>query len=209
MKLHKKAVTTHEGKIVTILSPIVKNHNLIAGHDKKGFEVIFGDNLDFHFLMQSFSVAGQLKQGEVIYISFEESSLKSCDLSNNFEFYKGIYLVNYCVTQLSMPYIHKLNSKNVLIRDTIKISVNAREDETPFWKVKNRLTVRKYGEDLFIYGNRDVFSELSNGAYELSQCECNDTSSGYTPHYHYDWYENTSKSIGVCLHYWHNKKLEE
>ncbi|MDF2587640.1 MAG: hypothetical protein K0S41_1481 [Anaerocolumna sp.] len=57
---------------------------------------------------------------------------------------------------------------------------------------------------MYISTNRDGFSSLSCGAYNLIQygdVYIEDS----LPHMHYDWNENTSTSVGVTLFYWNGK----
>lgn len=117
----------------------------------------------------------------------------------------NIICVNYCETQLSAKQIIKfLLNENFAVEDAISRPVQKYNEYIDMWKTNRRLTVKLYKKTLFIYTNGDGFKSLSNGAFNMAEngddVELND----YSPHYHFDWDENTSKSEGLTLYYWHN-----
>jgi len=70
------------------------------------------------------------------------------------------------------------------------------------WVVNRRQTVKEHSGKIIISGNRDAVEALTISCLNL-------TKSGNDPelnqwHIHHDWKENTSKSLGITLCYWHS-----
>lgn len=205
MKFNKRTYTLHGGVKQHILVPRKSFNNIVAAHDNKGFEVAVCNGSGYEILNKIFILAAKLKDNEMIYLPTIAGINEYKKRFDNFTFYYGIYLTNYCTNRISPKEIAKTRSLKVYNEKVINTSINDTEKFIDHWKVNNRLTVKKYKKDMFISTNGDGFQDLANGARRMSKygddIECND----YSPHCHYDWSENTSKSVGITLYYWHNQ----
>jgi len=175
MLIDKKTVTIHGGREIHLLTPCKIDYNITAGHNNKGFVIILGNGSGFKEFISDFS------------------------------FNSNIYLVNYCETQISPKDINKIANIKIFSNETIERSLDIKEEYIDSWKTNRRLTVKNHKKNMVISTNRDGFINLADGAKHLSDYGDDIEYNDYPPHFHYDWGENTSKSDGVILYYWHNE----
>jgi hypothetical protein len=205
MELNKRAITIHGGRVIFVLTPLLTNSNITAGHDHKGYVLIWGNGSGYQFLAECFSIAAELKKDEILYIPTQfRPGEEFKELFNNCDYDLNIVCTNYCEMQISPKDIDKVMHIKVCSEQVITRSPVINTDFVARWKTDRRLTVKISKQNMCISTNRDGFYSLACGANNMA--EYGDIYyDSFLPHVHYDWNENTSVSVGVTLYHWHNK----
>lgn len=202
MQLERKTVKMHGDKEIHILTPCIIDENLVACHDNKGFEVILGNGTVFNNLKMMFHLAIDLEENEILCCPVSSGVKKYESPFDEFSFYKNIYLMNYCRTQVSIKEINRVENSKIYQNKKITRVPISKTSNIEFWKSDRKLTVKKSNNNLYISTNRDGFTNLSNGAKYMGKYGDDITFNDDPPHTHFDWKENTSKSIGLTMYYW-------
>ncbi|MEL7658970.1 MAG: hypothetical protein AAGU75_24020, partial [Bacillota bacterium] len=206
MRLIRRAVTAHGGRIFYVLIPVSVDSNIAAGYDQKGYVIIWGNGSGYQFLAECFSIAAELKENEILYIpSIFKPGAAFKELFSNCEHGLDIVCVNYCELQISPKDIDKLMRINVYTEQVTTRTPTINNDFIERWKTDRRPTVKLSKQNLCITTNRDGYRSLACGADSLSQYGDDFDDDGFLPHVHYDWSENTSVSVGVNLYHWSNR----
>ncbi|KNY25857.1 hypothetical protein [Pseudobacteroides cellulosolvens] len=204
MKITQKTITVHGGHEIFLLTPLMVNSNITSGHDNKGYVLIWGNGSGYKFLAECFSVASELKKNEILYLPAKfKGNDEFIQVFGNCDYNLNIVCTNYCETQISLKDIEKILKTKVCSEQIIDRSPIINTKYIERWKTDRRLTVKIYKRYLHISTNRDGFSSLAYGAGNMA--EYGDVYYNFFPHVHYDWDENTYKSVGVNLYHWHNK----
>jgi len=205
MLIDKKTVTIHGGKKIHLLTPCKIDYNITAGHNNKGFVIILGNGSGYHYLKECFLIAASLKENEILHIPICSNESGYKEFIGDFTSNSNIYLVNYCEAQISPKGIDNVCNTKIFSNEIIERSLDIKEEYVDSWKTNRRLTVKNHKKNMIISTNRDGFINLADGAKHLSDYGDDVEYNDYPPHFHYDWGENTSKSDGVTLYYWHNE----
>lgn len=203
MKLARKTIMMHGGAELYVLSPAEPITNVTSGHDNKGFAAIFGNGSGYAFLTQFFAAAADLRKNEILYLDtkyFRNDGFE--ETFSEIEYNYAIVCTNYCETQVSPKEIEKALATKIYTEQIIDRTPTADLHYLDAWKTRRRLTVKLHKEILFLSTNRDGFISLAMGASNLAKC--GDKYYDFMPHYHFDWDENTSASVGVTLYHWHS-----
>lgn len=205
MEIIKKVITVHGGHEIQVLTPLAINSNITSGHDNNGYVLIWGNGSGFQFLAECFSIAAELRKNEILYLPTQFKAndefsqvFSSCDYNLN------IVCTNYCETQISPKDIEKVLKVKVYSEEIINRDPAIKTDYIERWKTDRGLTVKIHKRNMYISTNGDGFSSLSSGACNMAEYGDN-YYNDFLPHVHYDWDENTSKSVGVTFYHWHNK----
>ncbi len=208
MKLTKRKITVHGGKEVFILTPY-DNRNVSAGHDNKGFVIVWGNGSGYKLLTECFLIAAELLKNEILYLPVSyRASEEFTETFQGYEYNYNIICTNYCETQMSPKDIEDILKIKVWTEEVIQRNPKINTRFIDRWKTNKRLTVKIHKKNMYISTNRDGFQALSHGAYNLTAYG-DDYIEDYLPHMHYDWGENTSTSVGLTLYYWHDKEERE
>lgn len=206
MNIVRNIIKIHGGNEIYVLTPQEISECITAGHDNKDFVVILGNGSGYQFLAKCFSIASKLQQNEILYLPVRfKSSYEFEERFSSFDYNLNIILTNYCSTQISIKEIEKVLKVNVFKQEIISRCYNINQECIESWKTDRRLTVKIHKRNLYIATNRDVFSSLACGASKLSEYGDDIKYNDFAPHFHFDWRENTSTSVGVTLYYWNNK----
>lgn len=68
MKLIRRKITVHGGNEVFILTPCDISKSVTAGHNNKGFALVWGNGSGYQFLAECFSIAAGLRRNEILYL---------------------------------------------------------------------------------------------------------------------------------------------
>jgi regulator of sigma D len=205
VKLIRKKITIHGGNELFILKPCDISKSVTAGHDNKGFVLIWGNGSGYQFLAECFSIAASLQKNEILYIPIRYCPSDDFkETFNGFEYNYNIVCVNYCETQISLKDIEEILKIKIYTEETIILMPDVNTEYIDRWKTNRRLTVKIHRTNMYISTNRDGFHSLSRGACNLTEYG-DEFINDYLPHMHYDWHENTSTSVGITLYYWHDK----
>lgn len=199
-----KTYTLHGGLIRHILTPVEIYNNIVAAHDNKGLEVTFGNGSGYSVLHDIFLIAADLKENEIIYIPTKFGVNKYKKAFDNFSFYDGIFFANYCATQSTLKQISSLKQMRYYDKKIENREAIGAVRHIEHWKTKNILTVKRFKKDIYITTNADGFHYLAYGAKSMVEYGDDEFYNECSSHCHYDWKENTSKSIGITMFYWHN-----
>ncbi|WFR59648.1 hypothetical protein QA584_11340 [Anaerocolumna sp. AGMB13025] len=206
MKLIKRKIKVYGGKEIYILTPYAISPNITAGHDNKGFVLIWGNGSGYQFLTECFSIAAELHKDEILYLPVRYQVGKEfTDTFQGCECNYDIVCRNYCETQISIKEIEDILKIKSRTEEIIQRNPKINKEFIDRWKTNRRLTVKIHKRNMYISTNRDGFHSLTYGAMNLT--EYGDVYiEDYLPHMHYDWSENTSSSIGINLYYWNDRK---
>lgn len=203
MNFIKRTVALHNNRQISILIPFDYESFKVTAVEDIGDNLILTDGSGYAFLSRLFAFAASLNQNEVIYFPF--GSWQSKELNSTFPdgFYSGMVIVNYCNTQITNKDIGLILKTKIYTETFLSKSCIMPEVRPQFWKSKNRLTIKRHATFIIICTNGDVFSNLAISCIDLSEYG-DDASLNLFPHSHHDIDENTSKSLGINLFYWHD-----
>lgn len=205
MNLVKNTIIIHGGREIHVLIPEEISQDITAGHDNKGFVVTLGNGSGYLFLAKCFSLASELQKNEILYLPVRfKCTHEFEERFSGFYYNLNIILTNYCNTQISIKDIEKVLQVKVFKQELISRCPNINKDYIESWKTDRRLTVKIHKRNLYITTNRDVFSSLACGASNLAEYGDDVQYNDFSPHYHFDWNENTATSVGITLYYWNN-----
>ncbi len=205
MKLIKRKITIHGDKAVFILTPYEINKHISAGHDNKGFSVIWGNGSGFLYLAKCFSIAAKLCKNEILYLPIKYQASKDfIETFQDFDYNNSIICTNYCETQLSPKEIEDILKIKVWTEDIVIRNPQIITEYIDRWKTERRLTVKFHKKNMYISTNKDGFHSLSCGAYHLTEYG-DEYMENFLPHMHFDWNENTAASVGATLYYWSDR----
>lgn len=205
IQLNKRTVTLHGGRTISVLTPC-DSTTLITGVDnQRGYYLILSNGTGYDFLSKLMALAGVLEKDEIIHLPFglePNEELKSIFPNG---FYKDMVLINYCAAQLKPKDIDTVLKAKRYREERVSRTCNVPEqwDETWCWKNRRKLTVKAHGKTLIMSTNKNMFVYMAMGCVGMAECG-DDAVENLMPHEHYDWQENTAKSVGITLHYWHN-----
>lgn len=203
MKFAKKTIMMHGGVELYVLTPAELITNVTAGHDNRGSAAIFGNGSGYTFLTEFFSVAADLRKNEILYLDTNHYQDDGFDETfGEIDYNYAIVCTNYCETQVSPKEIENALAKKIYTEQIIDRTPTVDLHHVDAWKTQRRLTVKLHKEIMFLSTNRDGFISLAMGASNLAKG--GDKYYDFMPHYHFDWDENTSASVGVTLYHWHS-----
>jgi hypothetical protein len=203
-EFNKKSYTVHGGRTISLLIPTGAIPNIAAVDDSKGYYLLLTNGTGYSYLAKMFSFTASLCTDEILYIPLK--AINSEELKSIFPagYFNGLALMNYSSTQLNVRDLHSLFKIKYYQEMIITKTVALPDQYSENWKTKNRLTVKSYGHLLAISANRDMIHNLSVSSSYLSEYG-DDSSLNLFPHYHHDMDDNTSKSLGINFHYWHEE----
>ena len=203
MELYKRVITCHGGQEIIVLSPLAVHSSITAGHDHKGFPLIWGNGSGYTFLAECFSIAAELMRNEVLYLPAQfKGSNEFLEIFDHWESRLSIVCTNYCETQLSPKDIEKVLQVKVYSEQIINRTPVIKTEYMDNWKTHRRITVKIKNRNMYISTNRDGYSTLGWGASDLA--EYGDRHYEFHPHQHFDRDDNTSSSVGVTLYHWND-----
>lgn len=207
MRLTKRKITVHGGKDVYILTPHDIIRNITAGHNNKGYVVIWSNGSGFKLLAECFSIAAELQKNEILYLPLSYQAGKEfADMFQGFEYNYNIICTNYCETQISPKEIEDTLKIKTWTEEPVNRNPKVDVELIDRWKITKRLTVKLHKRNMYISTNSDGFQSLSYGASSLTEYG-DEYMEDCLPHLHYDWDENTSASVGLNLYYWQDKEI--
>jgi len=123
----------------------------------------------------------------------------------NYTYLSGFVCMNYCAARFSVKEIAAALKAKSMQKQRVE-----RETEKPYadwewhrekpWLLNRNLTVRSHSNTLYISTNGTQFQSIALACKGIAD-------SGEAPdswaHEHFDWEENTSKSVGLDLRYWY------
>lgn len=202
MTLLRKTIRLHTGREISVLTPAETRRDVAATEDR-GEYCIVANGTGFSLLARLFALAISLGNDELLYLPLSfacrEAFQKAYPAVNTF--LSGIVLFNYCTTQISVKDIVAALKNAPVKTETVFREPPAIGEYPSRWKRARRLTVKAHGPLLIISGNGDVFTAFAHTAINFASD--GDTAERNDDHAHYDWDENTAKSPGVTLLYWH------
>lgn len=206
MKLVRKTVCLYAGREIHILTPKITCDKITATDDKCGYYYIFSNGTGYSLLANVFAAAISLENNELIYfpLNFAYRDAYEWDFPELDHHYSGIVLFNYCTAQIDGKDICTTLKCNTARKEPVTRSTNFSLEFPDPWKTRHRLTVKEHGKFLIISGNRHIFTLLAQSCKNLSQYGDNMAYNDW--HLHHDWGENTAKSLGITLHYWHHSE---
>jgi len=208
MGLIRKTVHLHGGRDIYILTPETIGREITAIDDKKGYFYLMSNGTGYTLLLKLFALAISLRNNELIHfpLDFAYQNAYEKDFPELENHYAGIVLFNYCKTQIDgKDILFALKSKpaktELINRDTLFF------DEFPDrWKTRHRLTVKNRGKLLIMSGNGDIFTSMAQSCANLAEYGDDAEYNKHPPHMHHDWDENTAKSVGITMYYWHHNE---
>jgi len=206
MKFIRRTAMLHGGRELHILVPEEINPYaaVAAGQDARGVHQLLGNCAGFAWLENLFAQAAFLQENELLHVPLafaHEEVLEGC----NYTYLSGFVCMNYCSAQFSVKEIAAVLKTKPLReqgveREAPKPYINWEWHREKRWLLKNNLTVRPHGNLLYISTNGIQFQSLARACKDIAD-------SGEDPdswaHEHFDWKENTSKSVGLDLRCWY------
>jgi len=206
VKFTKRTILLHGGQEMHILAPeeVSPYAAAVAGDDARGVHQLIGNCAGFVWLEEIFAQAAALRENEVLHVPLafaHGDALVGC----NYTYLSGFVCMNYCAARFSVK-----ETAAALKAKPLREQYVEREAEKPYadwkwhgekpWLLYRNLTVRPQGNLLCISTNGRQFQSLARACKDIAD-------SGDDPdswaHEHFDWEENTSKSVGLDLRYWY------
>ncbi|MDD2268463.1 MAG: hypothetical protein PHY15_02800 [Eubacteriales bacterium] len=207
MKLEKSNIVFHGQREIKILSPCFLNPDTTLATNGLGYYYIISNGTGYSVLAELFSLGISLSKDEIIYLPFEfkHTNYYKCDFDE--QQYKGLILANYCTSQFKAKEIVAAVEQKPYKRESIELSPELPQEDVDFWKVRHRTTVAKHGRHIIISTNGDGFASFAMSCINLSEYGDDVKYNDFPPHMHHDWYQSTSKSLGITLYYWQSPVL--
>lgn len=162
----------------------------------------------YALLSELFASAISLENNELIHLPlpFEYLETYKKDFPELENHCSGIVVFNYCTTRIDGRNISAALKSKAIKEAIITRNSQFSDDFPDRWKTHHRLTVKKKGSLLIMSGNSDIFTSLAQSCASLAEYGDDADYNKYPPHRHHDWDENTAKSVGITLYYWHHNK---
>lgn len=209
MMLQRESVLLPGGQQVFLLLPKHTSNAIAAPYNcRTEHQYILSNGTGYAFLMDFFALGNSLQKNEIAYLplplnyasAFEEAYPAPYDHST------GIVIFNYTTTQIgAKDIVTSLNHHSTGI-ETVYRHTFSPSAIPELWRTKNRLTVKRRGQTLIISGNGDIFALLAASCEDLASYGDDVKNNDYPPHSHHDRIDNTAKSLGMILYYWHHEE---
>jgi len=207
----QRTVRLHGGVKVSMLIPKQQCNSITAAMDTiSGIRYFIANGSGFTYLSQMFSLCKTLGKNEFICLPLSYVFHEAYDKEfPNERRVSRITLSNYCTTQLDIR--DRLTAmKTSVYRETVVTrSGEVSGRDTSSWKRRRRVTAKQHSGTLFISANKDLFQDMELSCERLAEYGNHTEENQYPPHCHYDMEENTSKSPGFRLIYFHYEDKNE
>lgn len=204
MKIIKRRVLLTGEHELNILIP-EKTCCDITATDNRGYYYLLSNGTGYSLFTDVFALATSLGKNELIYIPLE--FMHTGSYTNDFpgeNHYKGLVIFNYITTKLKSKDIAGALKTKIFKEERLIRQTSYSEEYPNHWETRRRLTVKKMGKLLILSGEKLVFTSMAHDCARLSEYGDNSKYNECPPHMHYDGDENTAKSVGITLYYWHN-----
>lgn len=151
--------------------------------------------------MKCFMMASELKMNEVMYLPMSNDFL---GFKDEFHYYKGLLLMNYCETQLTqkeLKWILEGYTFGHIIEDR---TTNKKLEYIEPWNVRRKINVKRCKRHMIVSTNRNGFDYLANGCEYYHDWGDSDEYNKLFSHIHYDNDDITHRSIGITMMYFQN-----
>ena len=203
LDLTRRTVLLHGGREVHILTPR-RISPYICAFGWQGYYSVFANSSGNAVLKELLTIACALRKDELIHLplSFPYYAEFIKDFWEPSEHLTNLIFMNYCTCQLKTKEIVLAIKSPPCRQQVIARSFPLSDDFVKRWKKQRRLTVKTAGKTLILSTNRDVFTDMAQSCKFLSELEDNEEMNHLPPHMHYNYDENTAKSLGIVFTYW-------